>query len=54
MEEFTKKVAPGKKNHKNAKKVFKLSYVAKRAFKRPTQLGGALWQCEAAGAVLVC
>ena len=46
MEELTKKVAPSKINHKNAKKnVFKLSYVAKRTFKRPrnasTQPSGA-------------
>ena len=44
MEKFTKKVAPGKINRKNAKKKLKLCYVAIRTFKRPrissSQLGG--------------
>ena len=44
MEKFTKKVAPSKINHKNAKKKLKLCYVAIRTFKRPrissSQLGG--------------
>ena len=46
MEEFTKKVAPGKKKSQKYKtKFFKLSYVDTRIFKRPrnssTQLGCA-------------